>query len=288
MDGITPVPTLQDIMTPKLITAREIDTLAQAQKLMIRFDITRLVIIDQENTPLGILTQRDMVRALIENPGGTPMDQIPIGYAMTKDPITMDPSASIKDACRLMMSKGIGSIIVVDLAGKAAGIVTKTNICRYLSGFSETNIGVSAYMSAKPVTIGPNQSLYTAANILSTLGFTRSVVVDEDKRPIGVVTLSDITSVSPTLVPTSRPMGKSTVVKDSLIPSGILPIVLIQNVMTSDPIVVKEEDDIADAARLMIRHGISGLPVVNGQGRLKGIITKSDLVRVVSWMKWEP
>jgi len=280
-------PDLKEVMTRRLITAAESESLLHAQKLMIRNNITRLVIVNRENNPAGILTHRDMVRALVENPAGTPLDQIPIGYAMTKHPIILDNSASLKDACRLMISKGIGSIIVVDDAGKAAGIATKTDVCRYLSGFSETNIEVRTYMSGKPVTIGPNHSIFTVANILSTSGFTRLVVVDEENRPVGIVTLSDIVSVSATLAPTSRLVSKSMVVKGSLITSRMLPILLVRNVMTYEPIVVNEWDDIADVAKLMIRHGISGLPVVNGQGKLTGIITKSDLVRVVSEIKWE-
>jgi len=280
-------PALKEVMTRRLITATESDSMVHAQKLMIRNSITRLVIVSRENNPTGILTHRDMVRTLVENPAGTPLDQIPIGHAMTKHLIILDTSSSLKDACRLMISKGISSIIVVDDAGKGAGIVTKTDVCRYLSGFSETNIEVRTYMSGKPVTIGPNHSIFTAANILSTSGFTRLVVVDEENKPIGIVTLTDIVSVGAALAPMGKLMDKPIVVKGLLVSSRMLPILLVRNVMTYEPIVVNEWDDIADVAKLMIRHGISGLPVVNGQGNLTGIITKSDLVKVVSKIKWE-
>lgn len=51
------------------------------------------------------------------------------------------------------------------------------------------------------------------------------------------------------------------------------------DIMTSPVITVGPETKIAEAARLMLQHGISGLPVVDGEGALVGIVTEGDLVR---------
>jgi predicted transcriptional regulator len=52
------------------------------------------------------------------------------------------------------------------------------------------------------------------------------------------------------------------------------------DVMTSNPITVNLADDVSTVSLLMIRHGISGLPVVQGK-LLAGIITKTDIVRAL-------
>jgi CBS domain-containing protein len=49
--------------------------------------------------------------------------------------------------------------------------------------------------------------------------------------------------------------------------------------MASEPIVVQADSGLADAATLMDRHGISGLPVVDAAGLLVGVVSESDLLR---------
>ena len=52
------------------------------------------------------------------------------------------------------------------------------------------------------------------------------------------------------------------------------------DLMTTDVIRVAPETGIKEAARLMFRHRVSGLPVVDGDGFLAGIITEADFLRV--------
>ena len=53
------------------------------------------------------------------------------------------------------------------------------------------------------------------------------------------------------------------------------------DIMTSKPLLMDEDDDVAEAARIMIRHRISGLPVINDTMILTGIITKTDILKSV-------
>jgi len=73
--------------------------------------------------------------------------------------------------------------------------------------------------------------------------------------------------------------------KGELIPSRMLPIMMVRNIITSDPFTINESADIVDAARIMTKLAISGLPVVNEKGMLSGIITKTDLVKAASKIK---
>ncbi len=51
-----------------------------------------------------------------------------------------------------------------------------------------------------------------------------------------------------------------------------------RDIMTSDVITVTPETEIVQAARLLLDNKINGLPVVEGQGRLVGIVCQSDLI----------
>jgi CBS domain-containing protein len=60
--------------------------------------------------------------------------------------------------------------------------------------------------------------------------------------------------------------------------------------MTRDPIVVRADAPLAEAARLLDRHQISGLPVVDGAGALVGVVSHTDLLRARVtehlWANW--
>ncbi len=51
--------------------------------------------------------------------------------------------------------------------------------------------------------------------------------------------------------------------------------------MTLDPITISVEATISEAAQVMLSEKISGLPVINDEGKLVGIITESDIFRMV-------
>ncbi|MDY7001771.1 MAG: CBS domain-containing protein [Thermodesulfobacteriota bacterium] len=51
-----------------------------------------------------------------------------------------------------------------------------------------------------------------------------------------------------------------------------------KDIMTTDPLVLSPDDDISRAAQIMIEKGINGLPVVDKNGELVGILCQSDLI----------
>src|SRR5713101_343154 len=53
----------------------------------------------------------------------------------------------------------------------------------------------------------------------------------------------------------------------------------VSDIMTSPVISVARETSIAEAARLLLEHRISGLPVVDAEGAVVGIVTEGDLLR---------
>ena len=56
--------------------------------------------------------------------------------------------------------------------------------------------------------------------------------------------------------------------------------------MTSHPITSSPEATIGEAARTMLEHRVSGLPVVEKDGKLAGIITESDIFSMVVVHEW--
>jgi CBS domain-containing protein len=61
----------------------------------------------------------------------------------------------------------------------------------------------------------------------------------------------------------------------------------VKEIMTPDPITVSQDSTIGEASQVMLDYKISGLPVVDSDGKLAGIITESDIFRIVvqEWRK---
>ena len=54
-----------------------------------------------------------------------------------------------------------------------------------------------------------------------------------------------------------------------------------KDIMTADVISVKRNTDIYDAIRTMVEHNITGLPVVNEDGTLAGVVTEKDVLKLL-------
>jgi predicted transcriptional regulator len=96
-------------------------------------DIGSLVIVktqENEQIPIGIITERDIVRAL----GRENVDlKEPATNFMSKPIITIQSNSSAREAMHLMNSKNIRRIIVIDSSGTMVGILTEKDIFKEIS-----------------------------------------------------------------------------------------------------------------------------------------------------------
>ena len=62
----------------------------------------------------------------------------------------------------------------------------------------------------------------------------------------------------------------------------------IEKVMTKEPISVSPDTPVPEVVRLMHQHKFGSLPVVDAQGHLAGIVTTTDMLRILSDLLGEP
>lgn len=130
---------------------------------------------------------------------------------------------------------------------------------------------VKDWMSRNVVTAVPSMGLLDADMLMREHNIRRLPVV-ENGRLLGIVTYGDIREARP-----SAATSLSTWEMNYLLASLNL-----GEVMTKQPNSILPEATIGEAADLMLAHKISGLPVVNASGTLVGIITESDIFRMVA------
>jgi CBS domain-containing protein len=115
-----------------------------------------------------------------------------IGELMTRDVVTVPPDASVRDALRAMIDRDIGSVIVVDADGRAAGIFTERDVTRHvITDAALLDEPVADLMSSPPITVAPGDQVVDVFELMNGKGIRRLPVV-EDGRLVGIVTEGDL------------------------------------------------------------------------------------------------
>jgi CBS domain-containing protein len=133
---------------------------------------------------------------------------------------------------------------------------------------------VKDWMSREVVTISPDTTLPEAHRLMTEKQIRRLPVVAKNHLA-GIVTLGDVREAEPSDA-TSLSIWEV---------NYLLAKLNVEEIMTRNPITIFGEATIGEAAQVMLANKISGLPVVDSRGALVGIITESDIFRIVV-QKW--
>jgi CBS domain-containing protein len=116
----------------KKITADQ--NITGACKIMHDNQIGSVVIVELEDPklkPVGIITERDIVRILGELKPW--LSRLPLRELMSKPVITIESKASLKDAADTMKSHNVRRLIVVDAANNMVGIISEKDIFKEMA-----------------------------------------------------------------------------------------------------------------------------------------------------------
>jgi CBS domain-containing protein len=137
---------------------------------------------------------------------------------------------------------------------------------------------VKNWMTAEVMTISPDAILPEAHRMMSDHGIRRLPVMKQGQL-IGIITLGDVREAEPSDA-TSLSIWEMNYLLSQL---------KVKKVMTQNPITISPFATISEAAWTMLEYKVSGLPVVDQDRKLLGIITESDIFRLVvqEWDRME-
>jgi signal-transduction protein with cAMP-binding, CBS, and nucleotidyltransferase domain len=115
-----------------------------------------------------------------------------IADVMSHPVVTAPPTATIGAASQIMITERVGSLIVVDGEGRAAGIATERDILRAvaLHGAAAADTPLAEVMSRPVYTVPADAFVFVAFGRMPRLGVRHLLVVDDAGRPVGVVSAS--------------------------------------------------------------------------------------------------
>ena len=130
MEDSKHIPAVEDIMTPMPLQVINLsDDVYAASKLMKEKQISSIIVIDEEKHPIGIITERDIVRRVVCNKkiaSNTSVESI-----MSKPLVTVESKANIDEAVAIMTKNKIRRLPIVK-DGHLYGLITTTNLIKYM------------------------------------------------------------------------------------------------------------------------------------------------------------
>ncbi|MEM4944220.1 MAG: CBS domain-containing protein [Saccharolobus sp.] len=122
---------------------------------------------------------------------------------------------------------------------------------------------VGSLISKKPVVAKPNLSIKDVAKIMKSENISSVIIVDDNERPLGIVTEKDIVRSVADDVPVDSPVS---------------------NIMTRGLITITPDKDVTEALLIMYQNNIRHLAVIENDGKLVGVLSIRDVAKALNIM----
>jgi CBS domain-containing protein len=303
---------VRDVMTrePKRIAVTA--NLAEAAELLLSSIFTGLPVVNDQGRPVGVVSQGDLVirggmplrLGLLAVSDATSREAVlsrlatrTVAEVMTSPAVVIAEDQPLTQAVELMLSKGVKRLPVVGPDGKLSGMLSRLDLFTTVmlqspdwDSFKAQSIEVDQLRRVSDIarrdvhTVLPETSIADVIQAIDHNDIQRVAVVDAAGTLLGMISDSDVLRY---LKP--RQPGIWGVFEKARHPFGApegdtalhqsLSHIRAADVMTTQLVTVKEEMLIGQAMALIVAKGLKRLPVVDDEGRFKGMISRDALLR---------
>jgi CBS domain-containing protein len=300
---------VQDVMRREVVTIAPDAPATEVLSLLLQKGYRSLPVVDRNDRLLGILTDGDLLRR-----GGLlarldlqaelsradwqrqleEMRRRPDTAAdlMTTPVISLPANASLQQAMTAMVENNLKRLPVLDADGRLAGWISRVDILRTIEYHHSLPPD-----TAEPAPAGANIAELMIEDVpkvpagaplealLEALEHNRrrlAVVVGEDGRVLGILTDGDLLRraqrrVHPGLIARLRALVTGEFATDPVsLPEGSE---TAGKLLTTPVVTLPFDASPAEALRLMMKHGVKRLPVLDADGRLIGLLGRASLLR---------
>lgn len=265
---------IKNIMSEDLVTIDKDQNVSDGLRLMNKHRISRLPVINtnekHEKELVGIVSEKDIAVKLGSSKyGDLPPSHFHISTVMIKDMITINKEKDIVETANLLLENHIGGAPVMD-DGEMVGIISKSDFIDTCKGKAYEKILVEEVMSTDLISVSSQDRLMHARRVMLDSQVGR-LLISENNELAGILSFKDIIRAMISFrkdVPRKHQKSK---IKECLV----------EKYMTPTVKKINNKATIAELANDMLETGYNGYPVVNEEDQVVGIITQSDLLRLI-------
>jgi len=303
---------VRDIMTPTPKKVNLDTSLDEVARLLLSSTFTGLPVVDEGDRPVGVISQGDLIYK-----AGMPMrlgllaesDREKVSpvlealaarkakEVMTQPAVTIEQDKLVTDAVDLMLKKKVKRLPAVDADGKIVGILSRVDVfhtilreCPDWQAFQKQKIAVdhlrfvSDLMRRDTCTVFPDTPVEEVIRLIDCNDIQRVCVVDREGNFLGLISDRDLLAAFSDRHPgiwnyfvskipfTERGRQQAQLREDLRAKTA-------GEVMNPNIVTAQENVPINEAIRLMLERGIKRLPVVDSQGKFKGMVSRDALLR---------
>jgi CBS domain-containing protein len=304
---------VRDIMTPDPTSAAAATPLDQIVRTLLSSNFGGMPVVDADRRPIGVVTQGDLIYkgrmpvrlGLLATAAGDRLDEIlaslaarTAGEVMSAPAVTVGADRYVREAVDLMIERRLKRLPVVDEQGRLTGMLSRLDLFRAITETApdweafdrqQVQVGnlrtVSDIMRRDTHAVLPDTPVEEVIRTIAANDIQRVAVVDRDGRLLGLISDRDLLVVfasdSPdgvwdlfkTLIPFTERGRRHRELK------GQLRAKTAAEVMKSEVTTVREDAPIDAVIGLMTARGFKRLPVVDGAGIFRGMISRDSLLR---------
>ncbi len=301
---------VKDVMTPNPQSVLLTTPVSDVVRLLLSSIFTGVPVIDPEGFPKGVISQGDLIYrggmparlGLLVESGHDHLDTVLKSLSMKKAQDIMSPAVCIREnelltkAVALMLEKELKRLPVTDEKGKLTGIVSRMDIFHTITrhspdwnAFQQQDIPVGNLKYVLDImrrdvhTVFPDTAVAEVLQVIAANDIQRVAVVDKAGALLGIISDRNLLEAFSDQKEgiwdyfTSRlPFGQR--IRDNTF-SRHLELKTAGEVMKKDPISISDNATIDEAIAMMTQKMIKRLPVLDNQGKFKGMISRESLLR---------
>lgn len=253
------------VMSCEPVSIKSVDFITHARQLMRDHFLRGIVVVDDGNRLVGMLNDQDILRVT------STRSNVTVGGYARQTP-TVTPEMDIMKAAKLIVQSKQNRCPVVISTDEhtVVGILSDVDILRNVEIPRNIPETIEAIMTKKVKTCSPEDRVSKVWGHMLETNYTGIPVVSDRGEPIGMITRRDI--IKSGAVRTSLEDERASRLNDS--PK-------VKKVMSTPTYTLSESDSVKSAIEMIIHYDIGRVTIVNGKGKISGIIDRQDLLESI-------